>query len=92
MPRVLLLLLAAAVAGQLSLVEKAPDTLEMCVGANCTTVAFLPTIIPTSFQLHRSACAATIVVTYRHEAALRYVTHTVSENGACTDSPVSLAV
>ena len=89
MRSVFLVLFIATAAGQLSLREKAPDTLELCVGANCTTAAFLPGILRTSFYLKRTACSATIAVAYECGRApvteVCHVTHTVSDRSPCID-------
>jgi len=85
MRRFVIAFMIATAAGQLTLVERPPDTIEMCMGANCTTVAFLPNILHTSFALHRDCHTATIVVAYEcaRRPDLCHVTHSVSEEGAC---------
>lgn len=90
---VCLAVLVVAAAGQLTVVERAPDLLEMCMGRNCTHVAFLPSILRTSYRLRRQGCAATIAVAYECGGAeLCYVTRTVSDHATCVDTGGPMAV
>ena len=63
----------------ITIVEVPPDTLRFCAGQNCTTAAFLPNVLQTSFMVTRRGCAATMSVAYNCPShTCQTVTHVVS--------------